>query len=500
LRNCSGRAGFDLALIGWALPRVYDGRMLAAALMSGALQTRPCTAGKARIPSICGTYTVYEDRPAASGRTIELKFIVIKAAHPSNSAIAWNPGGPGASSTADAGDIADGNLFEPLQELRDRYNILLLDNRGTGGSAPQQCETTPPASPQTYFAQLWPDALVQSCRARLARTADLNLYTSSVAADDLDGLRAALGFSKLVLVGASYGTRFFLVYARRHPEHVESLVLDGVAPPHFLIIPLEDAQGAQTAITRLIAECKADAACDAQFPAFGPHFYTVVQRFDRGPLSVPLAVTKGKSVTVVRLSKEVFADRLRQLLYYPATAAYAPFIIERAYHRDYGPLATMVNLVSQGFAGLLDVGLNLSITCAEDIPFITESAVLSTSANSFQGDLRVRAQQRACRIWNVRPVPASFNTPVRSNAPVLMISGTDDPTSPPVYARRALPYLPNARILLIRNASHATETACSDRLIVEFVRAGTAQGLDLASCSAGYRRPAFATSMAGFGD
>jgi pimeloyl-ACP methyl ester carboxylesterase len=100
----------------------------------------------------------------------------------------------------------------------------------------------------------------------------------------------------------------------------------------------------------------------------------------------------------------------------------------------------------------------------------------------------------------VNPVTPAFLDPVRSDAPILMISGSDDPTSPPKFAEQALPYLPAARILLIEHAAHATETACSDRLIVKFVRAGTAKGLDLAGCAGAYHRPPFAMSMAGFGD
>lgn len=476
--------------------------MLAAAMvaaLAGGLHTAPCTVGKAALPAVCGTYTVYENRIAESGRTIDLKFVVIKAKHQTNRAIAFNPGGPGASAVDDAPGIADGDFRRELLALRDEYDVLLLDNRGTGGSAPQQCGLTPPDSPQLYFAQLWPDELLNACRARLARNANLSLYTSDIAADDLDDLRAALGYSKLVLDGGSYGTQFYLVYARRHPNHVESIVLDGVAPPHFLIIPLEDARGAQDAVAKLIVECRSDAACNRNFPAFGQHFAAVARRFDAGAVTVPLKNSKTSAVTTVRLSKEVFADRLRQLLYYPEPARYAPFIIERAYRGDYAPLATMIDTVTQGFAGLLAEGLNLSVTCAEDIPFITETDVTKTSSKSFEGDVRVRAQQRACRIWNVEPVAADFNQPVRSDAPILMISGSDDPTSPPQYAQAALPYLPNARILLIRNGSHGTETTCSDRMVVAFVRAGSAKGLNLSSCQTAYHRPPFATSMAGFG-
>ncbi len=253
-------------------------------------------------------------------------------------------------------------------------------------------------------------------------------------------------------------------------------------------------------MTRVIAECRADAACVAHFPALGARFEAVVRRFDRGPLRVPLHDSTTKRVTMLPLSKEVFADRLRQVLYYPGTAAYAPFIIDRAYLGDYAPLAAMVQMVTQGLAQELAMGLNLSVTCAEDIPFITKGEVARTSASSFEGDLRVRAQQRACRIWNVERAPRSFVQPVRSDAPILMISGTDDPTSPPAFAQAALRYLPNARILLIRNAGHGTETPCGDRLIVEFIRARGAKDLDFKSCASEYHRPPFAFSMAGFGD
>lgn len=473
--------------------------MLAVALLAGQLQSAGCTVGSAKLPAKCGTYGVYENRAARRGRVLPLKFILIEAKHRSGRAIVWNPGGPGASSTAAAGDIADGKFQRYFLTLRDRYDILLVDNRGSGGSAPLSCDFAPESEPQLYFTQLWPNALVRQCRARLAERADLSLYSTPVAADDLNDLRAALGYPKLVLSGASYGTRFYLVYARRHPASVESLVLQGVAPPHFLIIPLQDAQGAQASIDRIVAECTADRACNRHFPSLHAHFNALVKRFDGGPVGVPLRDGQSKRALTLMLSKEVFVDRLRQLLYSPESAAYAPLIVDRAYRGDYGPLATMVDAISREFSSLLAQGQNLSVTCAEDIPFISAGAVVQTSTNSFAGDLRVRAQQRACRIWHVRPVPADFNEPVRSNAPILMTSGSNDPTSPPAFAREALPYLPNARILLIHNGGHATETACSDRLIVAFVRAGSAAGLDLERCGGTFRRPAFATSMAGFG-
>jgi pimeloyl-ACP methyl ester carboxylesterase len=457
--------------------------------------TAPCTTGHKKVPSWCGSLRVFEDRAAGSGRTIVLRFIVLRAKHETHRAVFWNPGGPGAPATEAAPDIADGAFAKELTALRDDYDIVLLDNRGTGGSHPLQCDFAPPARPSAYFAQLWPDALVKACRARLALGSNLSLYTTSVAADDLDDVRAALGYQRIVLDGGSYGTRFYLAYIRQHPEHVESAILIGVAPPHFLILPLEDAGGAQSAIDRLVDECAADARCRRHFGDFAAQFSALVRRFDGGPISVPVRNAVTKRVETVRLSKEVFADRLRQLLYFPEGAAYVPFIVDRAHRGDDAPLATVLDEVSQSFAQGLAAGLNLSVACAEDIPFITEDAVRRTSANSFEGDLRVRAEQRACSFWKVDPVPASFVEPVRSDAPILMITGSDDPATPPQFAEQALPYLPNARNVVVKGASHATETDCTDRLMVAFVRSGSARGLNLNRCTGAYQRPAFATSM-----
>jgi pimeloyl-ACP methyl ester carboxylesterase len=457
------------------------------------LKAAPCRIGQSRAGAICGTFSVFEDRSSRVGRTIALRFIVIKAKHPIHRAITFNPGGPGVSSTASAADFADATTGA-IAALRDRYDILLVDNRGTGGSAPQLCDFAPAAHPELYFRQVWPDALVRSCRHRLASHANLSLYSTSVAADDLDDVRAALGYPKLVLDGGSYGTRFFLDYARRHPQRVESIVLEGVAPPHYYIIPLPMARGAQTAMDRLEAACRSDATCASHFPNFSEHFAAVVHRFDAKPVTITVQNTVTHKTQRVQLSKEVLVESIRHALYFPSDAAYIPVAIERAYTGDYTQLGQMVDQLAQLFSTVQANGLNLSVSCGEDIPFITEQAVERDSAGTFEGDARVHAQQRACLLWNVTPVSPQFIAPVKSNAPILIISAGDDPATPPSYARSAVRYLPNARIMLIAGASHDSDyPPCVDTTIVEFVRAASASGLDLRRCAAKYHRPAFVT-------
>ncbi len=470
--------------------------VLAAALTALGLHAHPCTEGKAHVPALCGTLGVYENRATRSGRIIPIAFVLLKAKHPSGHVIYFNGGGPGEVTVRFAPFIADGLFQKELSTLRDRYDILLMDNRGMGESHGFNCNPQMYASQGSYFLELWPSSELGACRRRLLATTDLSAYTTDNAMDDLDDMRAALGYKKIVLDGDSYGTFDSFIYMRRHPEHVESAVLDGVAPPSFLIVPLEDAGGAQLAMDSIIAACKADSACNAHFPQLAAHFAAVAKRFDAGPVTMRVMDLKRKHLVTLQLSKQVFADRLRQLMYGPGD--YVPYIIEAAYRGDYVPLGMMVDDVTLGFGDALDFAVNLSYTCAEQVPFITEADIARTSAGSFLGDARVRAQQRACALWNVPALPASFNTPVRSNAPILMISGSADPASPAQYATAALPYLPNARRAMVRGAGHVAETDCTDALKVAFVRAGSAKDLAIDSCTNAFKRPAFKASMKGF--
>jgi pimeloyl-ACP methyl ester carboxylesterase len=447
----------------------------------------------------CGTVDVYENRLLRSGRTLALAVTEIDAVHRSGRAVFWNPGGPGGADSRFLPAIASGAFAKELIKLHETYDLVFVDNRGTGDSGALDCKNFYSAlHPERFFAQLYPDAEVRRCRDAQSKVADLNMYTTDISADDLDDIRAALHYPKIVLDGVSYGTTFFLDYARRHPTHVESLVLSGVAPPGFMLIPLEDAQGAQTAMNAVIAGCSHDATCSEHYPHFGADFATLVRRFNAGPVKILVRnYMTGRQQTVL-LSRETFADQLRSTLFRNDRAAYIPYIVAQAHRGNYGPVAELVEVAARSIAGGTAMGLNLSVTCAEDVPFIVEAQIVQSSAGSFEGDTRVRAEQRACKIWNVRQASPSFVQPVRSIGPVLIISGSDDPATPPSYGREALSYLPNGRQIVIPHTSHEIESPCVDALIVAFVHAHDARRLNASTCVGSFGRLPFAYSMKGF--
>jgi len=458
---------------------------------------RDCVQGRAKVKAQCGTFGVFENRKTKSGRVISLAVILVKAKHRSHHVIAEIAGGPGESATEFAGFLLDGDFGKARLGLHDDYDFLFVDDRGMGHSNPFICDLTPAKDPASYFARLFPTALVKSCREKNAVTHDLSQYNTQAAVDDLDDVRAAFGYPKMILDGGSYGTFLSLVYMRSHPQHVESAVLDGVSAPHFQPLPGEPA-GAQTALDDLIRKCRVSAACNRTYPYFRQHFSAVLARIGRRGLSVPVRNAATKRVQMAVLSKEVFVDQVRHILYVPAASAYLPYIIERAYRADYTPLGTMIQTVSLGFSGDLNMGAFFSYTCADWMPFLNPARVHRATLHSFAGELRIRAQKHACAIWNVPPMPASFDNPVASRAPVLMILGSDDPATPARYGEEALRYLPNGRAILVSGAGHGADNPCTDKLLVTFVHAASAKGLDTAKCTSAFRVPAFATSMKGW--
>jgi pimeloyl-ACP methyl ester carboxylesterase len=189
---------------------------------------QPCKAGGLPEDVRCGTYEVYEDRAAKSGRKIALNIVVVPAlsAAPAPDPMFWLEGGPGADAT---GDVFAARGY--LSEVRKNRDLVFVDQRGTGKSNPLNCEVgDSPGDLQKYFGGTPLRESVRACRESLEKIANLKLYTTPIAMDDLDEIREALGYDKINIGGLSYGSLASQIYLRMHGDHVRAVFLGGVAP------------------------------------------------------------------------------------------------------------------------------------------------------------------------------------------------------------------------------------------------------------------------------
>ena len=450
----------------------------------GSVVMKPCNNPSLSSDTLCGKYEVFEDRAAGKGRKIALNLVLLPAtsARAAPDPLFYLAGGPGAGATtyATAGFMA---------YLRRNRDVVLVDQRGTGESNPLNC---PPigsrADMQGYFGEVFPPDRMRACRIELEKIADLKLYTTSIAMDDLDEVRGALGYDKINVYGGSYGSTTSLVYLRQHPEHVRAVAVFGVAPPAAKI-PLSFSRGVQDAINRMLTDCAADEACHAAYPNVAEEFKTVIAKFDKGPVEVTVPNAFTGSSQKVLVTRDAFVDSIRQLLYVPTAAAALPALIHMGAGGDLGGIVGTAFQVVQQIDAKIARGMQFSVICAEDTPFITEDEIKQTSANSFYGDARVRPTIRACAEWTRAKVAPSFLEPVKSDKPVLLVAGAVDPVTPPWLAESVARTLPHSRVVVIKNGTHNSYD-CVEKLVADFIDKGTTDGLD-ASCVDQIKRPPF---------
>jgi pimeloyl-ACP methyl ester carboxylesterase len=459
------------------------------------LALAPCDVPGLERKARCGTYEVFEDRRAGQGRRIGLKVVVVPAsvAERLPDPLVFVTGGPGESATQ-----AAAFLSRELRPLLERRDLLLLDQRGTGGSHPLNCTLYDRSGDlQDALGDFFPVEAVERCRAELETKADLGLYTTDLAADDLEEVRQALGYGPLNLYGGSYGTRAILVFMRRHPGSVRTATLEGVDPPNFPM-PLYFARDAQRALDGVLGECAAEPACREAFPDIAAEARQVFERLARAPVNASVVHPESGEPRTVSLSRDLAAEAVRYLLYQPGGASQLPAVLHAAAQGDFAPLAEFALFGRRVIVSSGALGLYLSITCAEDLPRVGEPDAMAASRGSFLGDYRYRQQSRACGLWPRGRVSPGFAEPVASRAPTLLLSGEWDPVTPPSQAQDALKHLPNGRHVLIPHGAHGSNgmigAGCITGLIAAFVERGSAQDLD-ASCLGQVRRPAFATSL-----
>src|SRR6185312_2019929 len=185
-------------------------------------------------------------------------------------------GGPGQGAVALASEVMP--LFAHLNDSRD---IVFIDQRGTGSSHPLVCDGADDKPLQSLFEDALPEDLVRKCLASL--DADPRQYLTSIAVEDIDDVRRALGYDKVNLWGGSYGTRVELEYVRRHGAHVRSMVLDGVAPA-TMKLPLSFVADGEAALAKLVSDCEADAMCRLTYPDLRGTIESLRGRLERRPV------------------------------------------------------------------------------------------------------------------------------------------------------------------------------------------------------------------------
>jgi pimeloyl-ACP methyl ester carboxylesterase len=354
--------------------------------------------------------------------------------------------------------------FESLRRDRD---ILLVDQRGTGRSGASNCELFSGDAAPASLRDVFPAAAVAACARRLRGQADLTQYTYDCFANDLERIRRALGYGPLNIFSGSYGTRAAQVYMRMYPQSVRTAYL-GSAVPLDVRNPLPFAKTEQAALDRLFDACAADAACHSAFPNLRGEFRQMAARLGSRPIAVAMEGRPG----MVPLYRGRVAEWFRSQLYRPYSSVALPWLIHRASLGDWSAIAAGIVSSARGFGSDLSFGLFLSITCSEDVAFISEADVKRETNGTFLGDYRVREQQAACRHWPKAELSKDYREPVQSSVPTVFASGDEDGGTPLWYAKHVAKGFSNRQEVLMRGQGHTEWSDCVARIHQQLVITG----------------------------
>lgn len=465
-----------------------------SAVAKATIELKPCKPEGITGDAKCGTLEVFENRATQKGRKIKLNVVVLPATGPQREpdALFYFAGGPGSAATEDAPGIA-----QILANIRQRRDLVFVDQRGTGQSNPLNCELFNSADPQSYFGFFLPLDDVRKCRTQLEPKADLTLYTTNIAMDDLDEIRAALGYEQINLYGGSYGTRAALVYLRRHPKHVRTVMLHGVAPTNQFM-PRNFPQDTERALQGVLSECEADEACSKAFPQVKADAKRVLEQLLQGPAQAEVQLRQSKDRVTLKLDRNLAAEAVRYMLYSPNGAGRVPLFLHLAAEGNYVPLAQAALRFRQNLVATGSNGMYLSVTCAEDLPWVKAQEAKQIGANTFLGSYRYDQQSAACELWPRAMLDSKYAAPVRSDKPVLIMTGEWDPVTPPSQGDAIAKTLPNSLHIVVNDGAHGLSGLqgidCLDRVMTQFVERGTVKDLDT-SCTKNIKRNGFTLKL-----
>lgn len=333
----------------------------------------------------CVTLAVPKDhRAAPGGPTWDVTFAIQRATGERKGTFVYIVGGPGGSGISVADSYTD--YFDP--SIAEAYDIVYVDQRGIGLSQPIQCID----AAATYYrdpnrlqvpaerpaAAAAAERFATDCIAEAGiDEADLPLYATSQAIEDLEAIRDYLEADQLHLFGESYGTQFVQTYAAAHPDRIATLFVDG---PVDLTIDgidyyIESTRGAEDTLVAVLRACTDDESCAADieggdalaaYDALATQLATAPIEFD-----FPKAdgTTERRSLSAADLENAAFG-----YLYSPADRASFLRGVAAASHGNYVPIMRMA---------YSSVGVDPETTVAEDDPSWSDAMYFAVECQDY---------------------------------------------------------------------------------------------------------------------
>lgn len=423
----------------------------------------------------CGQLTVPENRDKPLEEQVTLQVAIIRSLSPTPKPdpVVYLEGGPGGSALASL----ELWVIPPSPLLAER-DVIIMDQRGAGYSNPRfACGFE--------YVQAAPtdqeiDALAKCFERYKNGKYDLDHYGTADAAADVADLRRALELDQINLFGVSYGTRLALQVMADHPEGIRSAVIDSNFPGGVRFFE-EQPANAYRSFKAVFEACAADPSCNSRYPNLEQTLAEVIGSLDANPIT--LKRRKFNDVVEDYQFKGVdFVKFLFHAMYDTGMVSALPKALTLS-KRD--PFLGLDYLFSQASLSL-DInddvsrrpgsgdGLFFLIQCSEEgasnstEQMVAKSAEIPEPARSALIE-NTEETMEVCTRWT--PLTQRQVTQATIDIPTLVLAGSMDPITPPVWSQIANSRLTKGSYVEVYGAGHGVFWSgdCAANLVTAFI-------------------------------
>ena len=417
-----------------------------------------------------GYLEVLENRKDPNSRTIEIPIYLFKSCsnNPQKDPIIYTVGGPGFTTMPTAQYM---NYYKYL----DDRDFILVEQRGNYYAKPHlDCpewsravyESNQPTFDLSTIDKLFERA-TKACKERLEKMGiDLNGYNTNEIAGDINDLVNVLGIEEYNLLTISYSTKIAQVLMRDYPDKIRSVVMDSPLPLE-VNYDEESVQNLLESVNKLLSDCESDTSCNSTYPSIKKRFSEYLKEKTEKPLMVEVENPKtGQTETFYLKGKDLITVFTSQST---GSVPNVPFEINKLLNDDLTSIKEQLSKLFQEPSGGAGIGMRLSVWCAEENPFNSTEKIASETNKypEVKGLSPAVFDKEICQIWSVQKVAEIENQPVRSDIPVLFISGEYDYETPSIWAKSMTTNFTNSYHLIFKGWKHTPTTNWGDQCAME---------------------------------
>lgn len=428
----------------------------------------------------CGWVTAPMYPDGSSAGSVELPIIRFKATtdEPAAEPLLILLGGPGQNMSAVLPMFSE--EYALWDFMLERQDVILFDQRGMGASMPTLAcpfERTTNEAGATESGIATGFALIRCPLELAAEGTDLDAFTTEHNAADIEAIRVAMGYEQVDLYGISYGSKLALSAIRDYPDSIRSTI---IASP----LPLENnpfydqTAGFESALDKVWAACLADVRCAADNPDPEGAYLAAVELLKTEPMTVEVLLPGTEGLTELPIDNYMFMQLLYLGVFVGPLAPILPYLVTEVAAGEDAVLQEVAPFMV--ISGGLSTGALFTYFCQDEVPFDSQQ---ETNAALNEADLSVPMldgswislgdqSYQLCTMWKLSAADPIENEPVVSDEPLLILTGSLDPITPPENGDVVAANFPNSQLVEFTAQGHdpaSNDPECGNPAIAQFL-------------------------------